>query len=89
MQRFHMFEQTQIVLQVFREAEAWIENDPLSRNPHRLTLVHALGEKRTHFPGHVLVPWIVLHIAGLAEHMHQTHRKPRGRRCIKRTITTQ
>ncbi|MCY1409795.1 hypothetical protein D9M71_251520 [compost metagenome] len=32
MQGFHMFEQTQIVLQGFGEAKAGIKNDPLSWN---------------------------------------------------------
>jgi len=89
MQGIHMFEQAQVVLQGLCEAKARIENDLIVGYSRRLTLDHPLGEKLAHFSRDVQIVRIVLHVARLTEHMHQTHGQAGRSGCIQGTIATQ
>ncbi|MCY1375724.1 hypothetical protein D3C87_1697650 [compost metagenome] len=51
--------------------------------------MHALGEKLADLPGDILILRIVLHIARLAQHVHQTNRQPGGSSSIQGTIASQ
>src|SRR5450830_1711774 len=65
MQGFHMFEQTQIVLQGLGEAKPRIEEDLVSSDPCCGALSNAISQEPTYFANQILVVRIILHIAGL------------------------
>src|SRR5690606_34090525 len=88
-QFFHMLEKHQIVVEALGETKTGIQNNALSSNTSRLTDVHALTQELLNVPSNVSIGRIVLHVAGLAEHVHQTDRHGTVRHRIQRTIALQ
>ena len=77
------------MLQGLGKTKARIEQDPLSGNTGCRAGSHALGEKITHLSDDIRILRIILHVAGLATHMHQTDRQTSICRRIQSTITLQ
>ena len=85
----HAPEQGEIVLQGLGKTKARIEQDPLSGNTGCRADSHALDEKVTHLSDDIRILRIILHVAGLTAHMHQTHRQTSVCRRIQSAITQQ
>ena len=84
-----MPEQTQVMRQRLGETKTRIENDLARLDTGAGASVHALTQKGCDLCRHVIVMWIVLHVAGLAKHMHQAHRQAGRSRRIQCTIAPQ
>ncbi|MNP54243.1 hypothetical protein D3C76_1487840 [compost metagenome] len=84
-----MLEQAEVVRKRLGKAEPRIKDDPLGIDTHRRTRRHPLFKIARHFDGDILVMRIVLHIARLAQHVHQAHWQASGRCSIQGTITTE
>ncbi|PAV68693.1 hypothetical protein WR25_08734 [Diploscapter pachys] len=88
-ERFHVFEKAEVVLEGLGKAEPRIEDDALSPDARSRAGGHTLFKIARNIGCHIFVLWIVLHVARLAPHVHETHRQAGIRRRIKRTVALQ
>ena len=74
------------MLQGLGKAKPRIEDDLFGRNTHNHTLGNPLSKKPTHLANQVVVMRIVLHVAGLTQHMHQADGQAGRSGRIKSTV---